>query len=128
MTLEDEIDISRGDMLVKANNKPTVSQDIEAMICWFRDDSKLQPNRKYILRHTTSEVKCMVKEVRYKMDINTLHKVEDDLEFSLNDIGRIKLRTSAPLFYDSYRRNRNTGSFVLIDELTNETVGAGMIS
>ena len=127
MTLEDEIDISRGDMLVKANNKPTVSQDIEAMICWFRDDSKLQPNRKYILRHTTSEVKCMVKEVRYKMDINTLHKVEDDREIGLNDIGRVVIRTANPIYFDSYKRNRQTGSIIIIDELTNNTVAAGMI-
>ena len=127
MTLEDDIDISRGDMIVKPNNQPEVEQDIEAMICWFSDSKTLQGRGKYILRHTTKEVKAMVKEVRYKVNINNLHKIEDDLEFKLNDIGRIKLRTSSPLFFDRYRRNRNTGSFVLIDEQTNETVAAGMI-
>ncbi|MFT5467444.1 MAG: sulfate adenylyltransferase subunit 1 [Verrucomicrobiales bacterium] len=127
MTLEDDVDVSRGDMIVKPNNQPEAAQDIDAMICWFSDSKKLQTRGKYVLRHTTKEVKAIVKEVRYKVNINTLHKVEDDLEFSLNDIGRISLRTSSPLFYDHYRRNRNTGSFVLIDEGTNETVAAGMI-
>tara|TARA_R110002096_G_scaffold238581_7_gene430164 strand:+ start:12502 stop:13779 length:1278 start_codon:yes stop_codon:yes gene_type:complete len=127
MTLEDEIDISRGDMIAKPNNQPEVSQDIDAMICWFSEAKKLQQRGKYVLRHTTKEVKAIVKDVRYKVNINNLHKIEDDLEFSLNDIGRISIRTSAPLFYDRYRRNRNTGSFILIDEATNETVAAGMI-
>ncbi|MEM1295324.1 MAG: sulfate adenylyltransferase subunit CysN [Verrucomicrobiota bacterium] len=127
MTLEDEIDISRGDMIAKPNNQPEVSQDIDAMICWFSEAKKLQRRGKYVLRHTTKEVKAIVKDVRYKVNINNLHKIEDDLEFTLNDIGRISIRTSAPLFYDRYRRNRNTGSFILIDEGTNETVAAGMI-
>jgi len=127
ITLEDEIDTSRGDMIVKPNNQPSVAQDVEAMICWFSDSKKLQVRGKYMLRHTTKEVKAIVKEVKYKVNINTLHKIEDDLEFGLNDIGRISLRTSSPLFYDSYRRNRQTGSFILIDEFTNETVAAGMI-
>ncbi|MDP4611657.1 MAG: GTP-binding protein [Opitutales bacterium] len=127
ITLEDEIDMSRGDMLVKANNRPEPTQDIDAMICWFSSDKKLAGSGKYILRHTTKEVKAIVTEVRYKMNINTLHKVEDDLIFNLNDIGRIKIRTSAPLIADSYKSNRITGSFVLIDELTNATVAAGMI-
>lgn len=127
VTLEDEIDISRGDMIVKANNKPEPRQDIEAMICWFASDKKLAGRGKYILRHTTKEVKAIVKEVRYKVNINTLHKIEDDLVFGLNDIGRISLRTSAPLIADSYKGNRITGSFVLIDEQTNATVAAGMI-
>jgi sulfate adenylyltransferase subunit 1 len=127
VTLQDEIDISRGDMLVKANNQPEPRQDIEAMICWFSSDKKLAGRGKYVLRHTTKEVKAIVKEVRYKVNINTLHKVEDDLIFGHNDIGRIALRTSAPLIADSYKANRITGSFVLIDEQTNETVAAGMI-
>jgi sulfate adenylyltransferase subunit 1 len=126
MTLEDEIDISRGDMIVKQNNQPHVSQDVEAMVCWF-SDRKLQPNGKYILRHTTKEVKCIVKAVRYKVNINTLHKLEGDLEIGMNDIGRIQLRTTSPLFYDAYKRNRNTGSLLLVDEFTNATVGAAMI-
>ena len=127
ITLEDEIDMSRGDMLVKANNQPEPTHDIDAMICWFDSDKKLSGSGKFILRHTTKEVKAIVTEVCYKVDINTLHKVEDDLTFSLNDIGRIKVRTSAPLIADSYKSNRITGSFVLIDELTNATVAAGMI-
>jgi sulfate adenylyltransferase subunit 1 len=127
LTLEDEIDISRGDMIVKPHNQPHMSQDIEAMICWFSDSSKLQTKGKYVLRHTTKEVRAVVQEVRYKVNINTLHKVEGEPHFDLNEIGRISLRTSSPLFFDSYRRNRNTGSFILIDAGSNETVAAGMI-
>ena len=127
ITLEDEIDMSRGDMLVKANNQPVPTQDIDAMVCWFSSDKPLAGRGKYILRHTTKEVKAIVTEVCYKMNINTLRKIEDDLTLNLNDIGRIKVRTSAPLIADSYKSNRITGSFVLIDELTNATVAAGMI-
>ena len=126
ITLEDEIDISRGDTLVKSNNPPNVSQDIEAMICWF--SSKPMVNRaKLILRHTTQETKAIIQDVKYLVDINTLHKIDDADSFEMNDIGRISLRTAAPLIHDSYRRNRNTGSFILIDPGTNETVAAGMI-
>jgi sulfate adenylyltransferase subunit 1 len=127
ITLEDEIDISRGDMIVKPNSPPKPTQDIEAMICWFSSEKTLAGRGKYLLRHTGKEVKAMVREVRYKVNINTLHKIEDDLEFKLNDIGRIVLRTSAPVNADSYKKNRITGSFILIDEHTNETVAAGMI-
>ncbi len=127
ITLEDEIDMSRGDMLVKANNQPVPTQDIDAMVCWFSSDKPLAGRGKYILRHTTKEVKAIVTEVCYKININTLRKIEDDLALNLNDIGRIKVRTSAPLIADSYKSNRITGSFVLIDELTNATVAAGMI-
>ena len=127
ITLNDEIDISRGDMLVKPNNPPEPRQDVEAMICWFSSDKKLSGRGKYVLRHSTKEVKAIVTEVRYKVNINTLHKIEDDLTFNHNDIGRISLRTSAPLIADSYSKNRITGSFILIDEMTNETVAAGMI-
>ena len=126
MTLDDDIDVSRGDMIVKPNNPPRVDQDIEAMVCWF-SERPLRARAKYVLRHTTKEVRAVVREMRYKVDINTLHKVEGESEFRLNEIGRIALRTSAPLFYDRYNRNRTTGSFVLIDEQTNETVAAGMI-
>ncbi len=126
ITLTDEIDISRGDTLVKANNPPVVSQDIEAMICWF--SSKPMDHRaKLIVRHTTQETKAIVQEVKYHVDINTLHKIEGVDTFNMNDIGRISLRTAVPLIQDSYRRNRITGSFVLIDPGTNETVAAGMI-
>ena len=126
MTLEDEIDVSRGDTITKANNPPEVTQDIEAMICWF-SEKKLVPNGKYVIRHTTREAKSVIKAVRYKVNISTLHKVEGDTEIGMNDIGRILLRTAAPLIADSYQRNRATGSFILVDEFTNATVAAGMI-
>ena len=126
ITLADEIDIGRGDMLVKENNPPQIGQAIEAMVCWF-SEVKLRPQGRYILRHTTRELKAVVREVRYKVDINTLHKIEDDLSMGLNDIGRLSIHTSGPLFYDSYQKNRSTGSFILIDEQTNATVAAGMI-
>ena len=127
ITLDDEIDISRGDMIVKPQNQPKVGQDLDLMLCWFSDHKKLCPGAKYVLRHTTREVKALVKEVSYKVNVNTLHKIEDEHELGLNDIGRVLLRTSSPLFFDSYRRNRNTGGIILIDEFSNETVAAGMI-
>lgn len=126
ITLNDEIDISRGDMLVKPNNQPKVGQDIEIMVCWL-NEKKLTPGGKYALLHTSKEVRCIVKDVRYKVNINTLHRIEDDKTIGLNDIGRILIRTTSPLFYDSYKKNRATGSVILVDEFTNETVGAGMI-
>ncbi len=126
MTLEDEIDISRGDMIAKPNNQPRAEQDLEVMLCWM-NPKKLQPRGKYMLKHTTQEIKCLVKEVRYKVDINSLHRVEDDKDLNMNDIGRVVIRTTKPLFFDSYRKNRYTGSLILVDEFTNETVAAGMI-
>ena len=124
--LEDEIDISRGDMLAKPNNQPEGTQDVELMLCWLNPKA-LVPRGKYVIRHTTQETRCMVKEVLYKVDINTLHRIEDDINLGMNDIGRVRLRTTKPLFTDSYRDNRNTGSVILVDEFSNETVGAGMI-
>lgn len=126
ITLEDEIDISRGDMLAKPGNKPTATQEIEIMVCWL-NQKKAIAGSKYLIRHTTNEAKCILKEVRYRMDINSMTKDEDLKELSMNDIGRITLKTAKPLFVDSYRKNRNTGAVILIDEFTNETVGAGMI-
>ena len=126
MTLEDDIDISRGDMIVRENNKPEVSQDIEAMVCWM-DDNPLKEKGKYALKHTSKDARCMVKEIKYKVDINTLHRNEEDKVISRNDIARVTLRTTSPLFIDNYSRNRNTGSLILIDEATNNTVGAAMI-
>ncbi|MGC6582165.1 MAG: sulfate adenylyltransferase subunit CysN [Akkermansiaceae bacterium] len=126
MTLEDEIDMSRGDMLVKENNPPVCGQNIDAMICWFSNTS-LSPRGKYILRHSTKETKAIVQELKYKIDINTLRKEEDSSSFNLNEIGRVSIRTAAPLFYDPYNNNRQTGSFILMDAGTNETVAAGMI-
>ena len=126
LTLTEEIDISRGDTLVKSNNPPNVSQDLEAMICWF-SNKPMPPNAKLVIRHTTQETKAIIQEVKYHVDINTLHKIEGVTGFAMNDIGRISLRTAVPLIHDSYRRNRITGSFILIDPGTNETVAAGMI-
>ena len=124
--LEDDIDISRGDMLVKPENMPQSGQDIELMICWL-NERPLQLNGKYHLRHTTNDARCIIKELVYKVDINSLKENYDDKSIKLNEIARIKIKTTKPLFYDSYKKNRTTGSLILIDEGTNETVGAGMI-
>ena len=126
MQLSDHLDISRGDMLVREHNQPFISQDIDLMVCWM-NTKPLVSGARYIVRHTTKETKCNVKNIQYKIDINTLHRISEAHELGLNDIGRISLRTAQPLFFDSYRRNRATGSVILIDESTNETVGAGMI-
>lgn len=126
MTLEDDIDISRGDMIVRENNSPQPEQTIEAMLCWM-GDRPLVPNGKYGIRHTSKDARSLIKEVKYKVDINTLHRNEDDKEIKMNDIARVTIRTTAPLFIDRYKRNRHTGSFILIDEGTNNTVAAGMV-
>ena len=126
MTLEDDIDISRGDMIVRPNNQPRVAQDIDVMLCWL-NNTPARPNAKYTIRHTTNEARCMIKEIIYKVDINTLHRIEDDKTIGMNDILRVTLRTTRPLFVDDYNDNRNTGSIILIDEATNETVAAGMV-
>ena len=126
LTLEDEIDISRGDMIVRENNQPNITQDVDIMVCWL-NEKPLQVRGKYAIKHTSNDVRCIVKEVKYKVDINTLHRLEDDQEIKMNDIGRISIRTTKALFTDEYKRNRNTGSLIIIDEATNETVGAGMI-
>lgn len=126
ITLKEDVDISRGDMLVKGKS-PTISQDITLMISWF-SDKNLNSNGSYILKHTTHETKCVVKDVEFKMDINTLERITEDLKVLKNDIARVVLKTNKPIFYDSYKDNRVTGSVILIDEFTNETVAAGMIS
>ena len=115
ITLEDDIDISRGDMIVRQHNQPNVSQDIDVILCWL-NVKPLNPNAKYLLTHTTRDVKAIIKEVNYKIDINTLHRLENDKDIKMNDIARVRLRTTQPLFYDSYNKNRNTGSLILIDE------------
>ena len=127
LLLKEDIDISRGDMIVKVNNPPQGGQDIEAMLCWF-SDKKMMMRGKYSLRHTTKEVKAIVSDLQYKININTLRKIEDDKEFGMNEIGRVSIRTSSPIYFDSYENNRTTGSFILVDDMTNETVAAGMIS
>jgi sulfate adenylyltransferase subunit 1 len=124
--LEDDIDLSRGDMLVQADSLPKVEQEFELMVCWL-NERKLQPGGKYLVKHTTRETKCIVKDVAYKLNINTLEEITDNKEVNLNDIARIKIKTAAPLFFDSYNTNRTTGSLIIIDEFTNETVGAGML-
>lgn len=126
MTLEDDIDISRGDMLVRKTNQPKVSQDIDLMVCWM-DEKPLQLGKKYSIKHTTKDVKCIIKDVVYKVDVNTLKRNTKDKTLNLNEIARISIRTTSPLFYDSYRQNRLTGSLIIIDNATNVTVGAGMI-
>jgi sulfate adenylyltransferase subunit 1 len=126
MLLEDDLDLSRGDMIVRENNVPEVTQDLEIMICWFGERPLLHRG-KYTLRHTTQEVRCLVNDIRYKLDINTLHRNEADNHIAMNDIARLSLRTTKPLFIDPYRRNRITGSMILIDEATNDTVAAGMV-
>ena len=127
ITLESDIDLSRGDMLVRENNQPQSLQEIDAQLCWMGEEA-LNPGVRYIVRHGTTAVKSMIREVLYKVDINTLHRNEDDKQIGMNDIARVRLRTASPLLADEYRRNRTTGSFILIDPGTNLTVAAGFIS
>ena len=127
ITLESDIDLSRGDMLVRENNQPQSLQEIDAQLCWMGEEG-LNPGVRYIVRHGTMEVKSIIREVLYKVDINTLHRNEDDKQIGMNDIARVRLRTASPLLADDYRRNRTTGSFILIDPGTNLTVAAGFIS
>lgn len=126
LTLEDEIDISRGDTIVKEEEQPEVTQDVQVMICWL-NEKQLVPNGKYALKHTTKDVRCMVKEIQYKVNINTLEQIQDDKTVGLNDIAKLTLRLTAPIVVDKYKQNRITGSLILLDEATNVTVGAGMI-
>lgn len=126
ITLEDDIDISRGDMLVRSNNKPQALQDIEVMLCWL-NDSPAKPRAKYTIKHTSNEQKAMIKEVIYKIDINNLERKSEDVSLEMNDILKVKIRTTKPLMVDSYRDNRTTGSIILVDDATNETVAAGMV-
>lgn len=127
ITLEDEIDISRGDMFVTPGDIPVISQDIELMICWF-NEKPLNPAGRYIIRNYSNESGCVIKGVDYRVNINTLEKENDDLTVKMNDIARIRIKSSKPLCVDKYKRNHITGSVILIDEVTNETLAAGMIS
>lgn len=126
MTLEDEIDISRGDIIAKPNNHPQSAQDIDLMLCWM-NQRPVNLNTKLYVRHNTKEVRGVLKEIQYKLDINSFHRLENIEQLTMNDIARVKIRTAQPLAFDSYRKNRITGSVILIDEGTNETVAAGMI-
>jgi sulfate adenylyltransferase subunit 1 len=126
ITLEDDIDISRGDMIVKPADMPAETRDIEAIICWM-NPKPLQVGGRYYMRHTSREVKCVIKELSYVLNINTLEQMKGNGSVKMNDIALVKMRTTHPLFVDPYLKNRLTGSLILIDEATNETVGAGMI-
>ncbi|MDX6738499.1 sulfate adenylyltransferase subunit 1 [Actinocorallia sp. A-T 12471] len=128
LRLADEIDISRGDMICRPNNQPKVAQDLDALVCWMSEARSLTPRSKLVLKHTTRTARAMVKDLHYQLDVNTLHRNEDATELKLNEIGRITLRVTQPLFIDDYGRNRLTGGFILIDEATNSTVAAGMIT
>jgi bifunctional enzyme CysN/CysC len=125
--LEDELDVSRGDLICRPGNHPRVTQDVEAMVCWMDERSPLAARRKYLVKHTTRSVRCLVRELHYRLDINSLHRDEEAAELRLNEIGRVTLRTTQPLLCDEYRRNRATGGFILIDEADNRTVASGMI-
>jgi len=127
MRFSDEYDVSRGDMICRSGNQPKVAQGIDAMICWFTPDSFLESKRKLILKHSTNSTRCLVDDLIYRLDINTLHREESVKQLTMNEIGRVKLRTMKPLMFDAYKDNRSTGAFILIDEDTNDTVGAGMI-
>jgi sulfate adenylyltransferase large subunit len=124
--LADDLDVSRGDMICRPNNQPTVGQDLDAMVCWM-SDKPLSPKGRYALKHTTRWTRTVVTELLYRLNIHTLHREEGVESLGLNDIGRVKLRTTTPIIYDPYRRNRTTGSFIIVDEATNNTVGAGML-
>jgi sulfate adenylyltransferase subunit 1 len=126
LTLEDEIDISRGDLLAKPNNQPAIEQDVDMMICWM-NSRPVHVNSRFYIRHATRETRGVIKEIQYKLDINTLQRLEGIDQLAMNDIARVRIRTAQPLTFDSYRKNRITGSLILIDEGTNETVAAGMI-
>ncbi len=124
--LEDDLDVSRGDMICRPNNAPAPIQDVDAMVCWM-SDTPLVPGQQLSVKHTTRTARALVRELQYRIDVNTLHRDEQAESLRLNDIGRVRLRTTLPLFVDSYRRNRTTGGFILIDESTNRTVAAGMV-
>lgn len=125
--LEDEIDISRGDLICRPNNAPSVAQDVEALVCWMDESKPLSVGGKYSIKHTTRNARAIVRQLHYRLDVNSLHRDEEAGSLGLNEIGRVRLRTTVPLLADEYRRNRTTGGFIIIDENTNRTVGAGMI-
>ena len=125
--LADDVDVSRGDMIARVKNAPTPSQDIDAMVCWMTN-APLKPRQKLAIKHTTRSARALVKDIQYRLDVNTLHRDQETKELGVNEIGRVQLRTTVPLLCDSYSQNRTTGSFILIDEATGVTVGAGMIN
>ncbi len=128
LSLEDDIDISRGDMICRPRNQPDATQDLDAMICWMSESAALKLGSKYAIKHTTRWGKALVKDLQYRLDINSLHRDESATQLDLNEIGRVRMRTTTPFFVDDYRRNRQTGSFILVDEASNATVASGMIT
>jgi bifunctional enzyme CysN/CysC len=125
--LADDLDVSRGDMICRPNNRPREGQDVDAMLCWFSERAELRPGMKYALKHTSKWVRALVKDLQYRLDVNTLHRDDAAHALTLNEIARATLRTTQPLFFDDYRRNRATGAFILVDEATNDTLAGGMI-
>ncbi|MDR0345998.1 MAG: GTP-binding protein [Nocardiopsaceae bacterium] len=128
LLLDDDLDISRGDMICRPHNQPLVTQDVEAMVCWMSESSVLTPRSRLVVKHTTRTAKAMVRDLHYRLDVNTLHRDETADRLSLNEIGRVTLRLTQPVFCDPYSRNRQTGGLILIDEATSATVGAAMIT
>jgi bifunctional enzyme CysN/CysC len=126
LRLEDDIDISRGDLIARPHNHPIVSRELDATVCWM-SETPLQAGGRYFVKHTTKTVRAVADELLHRIDVDTLHRDTQATTLELNEIGRVRLRTSAPLAYDAYRRNRSTGGFIIIDEATNETLGAGML-
>ena len=126
--LEDNLDVSRGDLICRPHNQPLVTQDVDAMVCWMDSTASLRPGQKLAIKHTTRNARALVRDLQYRLDVNTLHRDDEADELRLNEIGRVRLRTTQPLLCDPYSRNRTTGGFILIDEATNRTVGAGMIT
>jgi sulfate adenylyltransferase subunit 1 (EFTu-like GTPase family) len=128
LLLDDDVDISRGDMICRPNNRPAATQDIEAMLCWMASDQVLARRSRLIVKHTSRTVKAIVTDLHYRIDVNTLHRDEAATQLSLNEIGRVRLRLTQPIFCDPYTRNRTTGGLIFMDEATNATVGAAMIT
>jgi bifunctional enzyme CysN/CysC len=127
VSLADEIDISRGDMIARTNNHPRVAEEFDATVCWMADSSALEPGREYVIKHTTRSTRARITALEYRLDVNTLHRDKSATALKLNELGRISLRTQVPLLLDEYTRNASTGSFILIDPDTNGTVAAGMV-
>ncbi len=128
LLLDDDVDISRGDMICRPHNQPTAAQDIEAMVCWMVSDKPLTPRTRLVIKHTSRTVKAIVTDLHYRIDVNTLHRDESACQLGLNEVGRVSLRLTQPIFCDPYTRNRLTGGMILIDEGTNATAGAAMIT
>jgi sulfate adenylyltransferase subunit 1 (EFTu-like GTPase family) len=128
LVLDDDLDISRGDLICRPHNQPVITQDVEAMVCWMSESAALTPRSRLVVKNTTRTVKALVRDLHYRLDVNTLHRVEDIDQLVLNEIGRVTLRLTQPLFCDPYSRNRQTGGLILIDEATGATVGAAMIT